>query len=148
MNQDQGYPHYKLIKTNVRAELYLNWEVPWNQIILIAQLRINANQISKKDKIVRLNKLNNLYYKEKTPNCLVSNSGQEDTLFHMICICQNYNYARYISFPEQNVPTSENDYYQFVNRIQPSTIKSLKTFFRNVFRIRDFVNQIRGDEEN
>ncbi len=129
---------YKILKSHVRTEPYLNSSLKFAVKRFTFQLRCGKNNIYVHNASDILGNRKNNY-----KNCDMCGLGMEDT-HHVFCICPHYKSERLIlenqlKFKIQNI--SSTDYQQFIAK-QTKNINSIGymfTFWMKCIRIREFI---------
>lgn len=136
MTNTKRYANYRMIKTSVKPENYLNFVIPFNKIRQGVQLRLNVEQLSVHDTVFKLNKLNHSFYPEFSPECQLCNSGMQETMYHILCECQPLRKLRRESAPELcNIKSSE-EYFLYLKDLTAPKLHAICSLVEKIYSLR------------
>jgi len=145
MKSSKLFDHYKCLKTHVGIEKYLNLNIPWAEKFFILQLRLGADHFTFQNRVLRLNKLENIYYKEKVKNCETCNKLETEDFFHVCVCCPHYSHLRkkYLWWLNSDPSWDKNKLLATLcapyNKIK---LKQLYLFWKSAVKLRNFLLDI------
>jgi hypothetical protein len=137
MQNSISIPHYKIIRTHVQTEEYLNIDMNWNLVKLKIQLRSLYPRLSIGNKTVNLECMNKFYGKSGSI-CKICQLEDED-LFHFICKCPQYNYIRMLlnkKLPNK-LPSIKEEFLDYVKECDVENLIQINHFLLQAKTIRD-----------
>jgi hypothetical protein len=135
MNVSTSIPSFKLMKTHIRIENFLNSSVSWSNIRIIVQLRANMSEIDN----IKLNDLQCFCNKNQNPNCECCDMEKTENLFHFVFECSRYATIRSTFLSNYCPIQSESEYMYTLSNPDHIIIKDFCNYVKQALRLRSIV---------
>lgn len=106
-------PLYKTIRKNINCEKFMNFDVDWNIVRNLVQLRANLSQIGIGKTTVKLNSLCTFYDVTLNSECICCSLDKNEIFFHVMFECSRYLLLRRKFLSDYEIPTTAEDYYKY-----------------------------------